>query len=76
MVPCVGHCVKDSCSSVAHESCHSAKSSVGVCFSATDVQEPGMAPGTETRVRRGTQMKLRTQEEKHNVATDTMFVIA
>ena len=76
VLPCVGHCVKESCSSVAHESCHSAKSSVGVSFSAGDVHEADMAPGTQTRGRRGTQMKPCTTEAKQNAATNQMFAIA
>ena len=41
----------------SHESCHSANSSLGVGLSEPDAQAPDMAPGTETRVRRGKQAK-------------------
>ena len=46
------------------ESCHSANSSLGVGLSEPDAPEPDMARGTQTRVRRGKQVKLHTQEKR------------
>ena len=46
------------------ESCHSANASLGVGLSEPDTPEPDMARGTQTRVRRGKQVKLHTQEKR------------